>query len=167
MCEPSIAPMIPGIPERASKAREHCSNPAIEAGNLINYGVSRLTTEAVNNRTHRRVLVSERPLRIMIDVVRYVVPCPRKRRAVAMIRSVEIGGRPRPSCRRCKSGSECLRMNFQSATVTRKIDWNFASYTHSLEAEHLLRATGSNRNLKSSKTPGPWWHALIAARVRT
>jgi hypothetical protein len=76
MCDPPIAPMIPGIPERASKSRAHCSNHAIEAGNLINSGVSRLqyrlTTEAVNNRTHRRVLVSERPLRIMIDVVRYV-----------------------------------------------------------------------------------------------
>ena len=167
MCEPSIAPMIPGIPERASKAREHCSNPAIDVGNLINSGVRRLTTEAANNRTHRRVLASERPLRIIIDVVRYVVPCPRKRRAVAMIRSVGMGGLPRPSCLGCKSGSMCLRMNFQSATVTRKIDWNFASYAHSVAAVHLQRATGSKRNLKSLNTPGPSWHALMAARLRT
>ena len=167
MCEPSIAPIIPGIPERASKARAHCSNPAMESGNLINSGVSLFTTEDANNRTHRRVLASDRPFRIMIDVVKYVVPCPRNRRAVDMIRSIGIGGRPRPSCRRCKSCSVCLRMNFQSATVTRKIDWNFASYAHRVEAVHLLRATGSNRNLKSSKTPGPWWHALMAARFRT
>jgi hypothetical protein len=59
MCEPSIAPIIPGIPERASKARAHCSNPAMESGNLINSGVSLFTTEDANNRTHRRVLASE------------------------------------------------------------------------------------------------------------
>jgi hypothetical protein len=58
-------------------------------------------------------------------------------------------------------------MNFQSATVTRKIDWVFASYAQSLEAVHLLRAAGSNKNLKSSKTPGPWWYALMAGSFRT
>ena len=41
-------------------------------------------------------------------------------------------------------------MNFQS------------SYAHSKEVVHLLRATGSNRNSKSLKTPGPWWQALMA-----
>jgi len=167
ICEPSIAPIMSGIPDRASNARAFRANAASDLGILIMSGVSRFTTEAVNNRTHRRVLVSERPLRIMIDVDRYVVPCPRKRSAVDMIRLIGIGGRPRPSCRRSKSSSVCLRMNFQSATVTRKMDWNFASYAQSVEAVHVLRATGSNRNSKSLKTPGPSWHALMAARLRT
>ena len=39
-----------------------------------NSGVSLFTTEDANSRTHRRVLASDRPFRIMIDVVKYVVP---------------------------------------------------------------------------------------------
>ena len=64
--------------------------------------------------------------------------------AVDMIRPIGIGGRPRPSSRRCEFCSVSLRMNFQSATVTWKIDWNFVLYAHRLEAVHLLCATRAN-----------------------
>ena len=109
MCDPSMAPMIFGIPERLMKALAHCSKAAMLVGNEIRAGFSRAHTDLVNRRMHLSVVASERPLRIKADVMRYVVPCARKTSAVAMMRSIPIGGRPRPSCRRRRSGSMCFR----------------------------------------------------------